>query len=88
MADSELKSLMTVQVNSPESLRSRGLIDNTLLPSWKLNLSPDTTGLPSFIQTLDARLSASQVSFKDCPSIRTELGQGKLGLDTKAEHRT
>lgn len=88
MADSELKSLLTLQVNSPESLRSRGLMDNTLLLSWKLNLSPDTTALPSFVQTLDTKLSASQVSFTDWPSIRTGSGQDTLGLDTRAGHRT
>lgn len=65
MAESELKSLPTAQVTSPESERSRGLMDSVLFPSRKTNLSPDTRGLPSFSHTLDANPSASQVSFTD-----------------------
>lgn len=64
-SESELKSLLTLQVTSPESVRSRGLMDNVLLPSGRLNLAPDIAGLPSFIHSLDTKLLASQVSVTD-----------------------
>lgn len=65
MDESELKSLLMLQVNSAESVRSRGLMDNVLLPSWRLNLSLATMGVPSLIHTLDTKLLASQASFTD-----------------------